>query len=175
MFDGIKSAWNGLTSCVSGVFSGVASAVDALVSQVKGFVNGVIGGINAAIGLINKIPGVNIGTIPYLLHGTEDWQGGFARMNEGGRGELTYLPNGTQVIPHDISMKYAKESARANANTTTTPIDYDRLIQGICEAMGNVTVQHTSTLNGKTVASELLPLMDTGLGRKGVSRRRNSI
>lgn len=175
VFNGIKSAWNGLTSFVSGVFSGVASAVDALVSQVKGFVNGVIGGINAAIGLINKIPGVNIGTIPYLLHGTEDWQGGFARMNEGGRGELTYLPNGTQVIPHDISMKYAKESARANANTTTTPIDYDRLIQGICEAMGNVTVQHTSTLNGKTVASELLPLMDTGLGRKGVSRRRNSI
>lgn len=175
VFNGIKSSWTGLTSFVSGVFSGVASAVDALVSQVKGFVNGVIGGINSAIGLINKIPGVSIGTIPYLLHGTDDWSGGFARMNEGGRGELTYLPNGTQVIPHDISMKYAKESARANANTTATPIDYDRLIQGICEAMGNVTVQHTSTLNGKTVASELLPLMDTGLGRKGVSRRRNSI
>ena len=36
-------------------------------------------------------------------------------MNEGGRGELTYLPNGAQVIPHDISVQYAKEAARANA------------------------------------------------------------
>ena len=35
-------------------------------------------------------------------------------MNEGGRGELTYLPNGAQVITHDVSMKYARESAKAN-------------------------------------------------------------
>ena len=34
-------------------------------------------------------------------------------MNEGGRGELVNLPNGSQVIPHDVSMKYAKEAARS--------------------------------------------------------------
>ena len=38
-------------------------------------------------------------------------------MNEGGRGELTYLPNGSQVIPHDISVKYAKEAARSNTSS----------------------------------------------------------
>ena len=114
VFNGIKSAWNGLTGFVSGVFDGISSAVQELVSSVTGFINGVIGGINSAIGLINKIPGVSIGTIPYLAHGTDDWQGGFAYMNEGGRGELTYLPNGSQVIPHDVSMKYARESAKAN-------------------------------------------------------------
>lgn len=139
IFNGIKSAWNGLTSFVSGVFSGVAGAVQTLVGQVKGFVNGVISGINAAVSLINMIPGVSIGSIPYLLHGTDNWSGGFARMNEGGRGELTYLPDGTQVIPHDISMKYAKESARAN--TVSEAMDIQALGNYIVEAVTEQGVQ----------------------------------
>lgn len=134
VFNGIQSAWNGLTGFVSGVFDGISGAVQELVNSVTGFVNGVIGGINSAIGLINKIPGVSIGTIPYLAHGTDYWQGGFAYMNEGGRGELTYLPNGAQVIPHDISVKYAKESARANA-ATADPIDMNALGDYIVSAM----------------------------------------
>lgn len=164
VFSGIQSAWTGLTSFVSGVFSGIGSAVQTLVGQVKGFVNGVIGGINAAIGVINMIPGVSIGSIPYLLHGTDDWAGGFARMNEGGRGELIYLPDGTQVIPHDISVKYAKEAAQANTASGYGAIDYDRLINGFADAMKNVQVRHISTLNGRTVAAETLPLIDRGLG-----------
>ncbi|KAK9680666.1 Tape measure protein [Popillia japonica] len=138
IFNGIKSAWNGLTSFVSGVFSGISSAVSTLVNTVKGFVNGVIGGINSAIGLINMIPGVSIGSIPYLLHGTDDWAGGFARMNEGGRGELTYLPNGTTVIPHDISVQYAKESARANANGGQS-LDLGSILEGVVIAINNST------------------------------------
>lgn len=137
VFNGIKSAWNGLTAFVSGVFSGIGSAVNALVGQVKGFVNGVIGGINAAIGLINKIPGVSIGKIPYLLHGTNDWQGGFARMNEGGRGELTYLPDGSRVIPHDISVRYAKEAARSTAYRE--PIDMSGILEGMTIKIVNNT------------------------------------
>ena len=127
---------------MSGVFSGIGSAVSKLVSTVKGFVNGVISGINAAIGLINMIPGVNIGKIPYLAHGTDNWQGGFAVMNEGGRGELTYLPNGSQVIPHDISVKYAKESARANA--TAEPIDLSGFMEGmVIQVINNTSVDGT--------------------------------
>lgn len=167
VFDGIESAWNGLTGFVSGVFSGISSAVQTLVSQVKGFVNGVIGGINSAISVINMIPGVSIGSIPYLAHGTENWQGGFAYMNEGGRGELTYLPNGAQVIPHDISVKYAKESARANsANTPGSEIDYDRLISGLVSAISGVKVEHVSTLNGRVVSRELMPLLNSEFGRQ---------
>ena len=114
VFQGVQNAWSGLTGFTSGVFSGISSGFESLVNSVKGVVNGVIRGINGAIGIINKIPGVNIGSISYLAHGTDDWPGGFAVMNEGGRGELTYLPNGSQVIPHDISVKYAKEAARIN-------------------------------------------------------------
>lgn len=145
VFGGIKSAWNGLTSFVSGVFSGIGSAVNSLVSTVKGFVNGVISGINAAIGLINMIPGVNIGRIPYLAHGTDDWQGGFAYMNEGGRGELTYLPNGAQVIPHDISVKYAKEAARANSGAES--LDLSGLMEGmVIQVINNTNVDGTPLL-----------------------------
>lgn len=142
VFDGIKSAWNGLTGFVSGVFSGVASAVSSLVNTVKGFVNKVIGGINLAVGLINKIPGVSIGKIPYLAHGTDNWQGGFAVMNESGRGELVNLPNGSQVIPHDISMQYAKESARANASAE--PIDFSGFMEGmVIQIVNNTNVEGT--------------------------------
>lgn len=142
VFNGIKSAWNGLTSFVSGVFSGIGSAVNSLVSTVKGFVNGVISGINAAIGLINMIPGVNIGRIPYLAHGTDNWQGGFAYMNEGGRGELTYLPNGAQVIPHDISVKYAKEAARANSGSEM--LDLSGIMNGVViQVINNTNVDGT--------------------------------
>ena len=145
VFGGIKSAWNGLTSFVSGVFSGIGNAVSSLVNTVKGFVNGVIGGINGAIGLINMIPGVNIGKIPYLAHGTDNWQGGFAYMNEGGRGELTYLPNGAQVIPHDISVKYAKEAARANSGSES--LDLSGLMEGmVIQVINNTNVDGTPLL-----------------------------
>lgn len=165
VFNGIKSAWNGLTSFVSGVFSGIASAVNQLVSQVKGFVNGVISGINAAVGLINMIPGVSIGYIPYLARGTDDWQGGFARMNEGGWGELTYLPNGAQVIPHDISVKYAKEAARINHNSADgAVIDYDRLINGIAAAMSGIKVESSMNVGGRTLAKVIAPLINDRMG-----------
>lgn len=142
VFKAIQNAWNGLTSFVGGIFDGISSGVSALVSTVKSVINGVIGAINGAIWVINLIPGVNIGSIPYLAHGTDDWQGGFAYMNEGGRGELTYLPNGAQVIPHDISVKYAKESARANASAE--PIDLSGVMEGmVIQVINNTSVDGT--------------------------------
>lgn len=112
VFTAITNSWTGLKTFVSGVFTGIGDSMGTLVDRVKGFVNGVIGGINSAIGLINKIPGVNISKIPQLQRGTDDWAGGFAFMNEGGRGEMVMLPSGSQVIPHDVSMKYAREAGR---------------------------------------------------------------
>ncbi|OFO55666.1 tape measure protein [Nosocomiicoccus sp. HMSC059G07] len=120
----IQGAWSGLTAFTAGVFDGVYSAVQSLVSRVTSLVNSVIGGINSAIGIINKIPGVSIGSIPYLYRGTDNWKGGAARMNEGGRGEIVILPSGSQVIPHDVSMKYAKESARNMMQNTESRGDF---------------------------------------------------
>lgn len=165
IFEKVEGAWDGLTSFVSGVFDGISGAVSELVNTVKGFVNGVISGINSAIGLINMIPGVNIGTIPYLARGTDDWQGGFAVMNEGGRGELTYLPNGAQVIPHDISVKYAKEAARANTQApaqTILAIDYDRL----AAAMTRVRLTPVMEIDGAQVSRVLSPYTDQNMSQR---------
>ena len=165
IFEKVEGAWDGLTSFVSGVFDGISGAVSELVNTVKGFVNGVISGINSAIGLINMIPGVNIGTIPYLARGTDDWQGGFAVMNEGGRGELTYLPNGAQVIPHDISVKYAKEAARANTQAPTQTIlaiDYDRL----AAAMTRVRLTPVMEIDGAQVSRVLSPYTDQNMSQR---------
>lgn len=142
VFSGIESAWNGLTGFVGGIVDGIGSAFNALVDSVKSVINGVIWAINGAIWVINLIPGVNIGEIPYLAHGTDNWQGGFAYMNEGGRGELTYLPNGSQVIPHDISVQYAKEAARANASAE--PVDLMGILEGlVIQIVNNTTVDGT--------------------------------
>lgn len=167
----IQNAWNGLTDFVGGIFDGIKSAFDTVINAVKGAINFVIDGINGAIGLINLIPGVEIEPIQHLAHGTDDWQGGFAYMNEGGRGELVHLPNGAQVIPHDISVTYAKEAARANASGNLT-IDYDYLINGIAAAMSNVNVRHTTTMDGKVVSDATTPLVDNNLAVSAMLERR---
>lgn len=40
--------------------------------------------------------------------GTPYFRGGLTRVNEGGRGEIMNLPNGTQIIPHDVAKKQQK-------------------------------------------------------------------
>lgn len=40
--------------------------------------------------------------------GTPYFRGGLTRVNEGGRGEIINLPNGTQIIPHDVAKKQQK-------------------------------------------------------------------
>ena len=116
--DFFKGAFDSVAGWASSTFGGIADTITGFFSKamggVKGIINSVINGMNSATGIMNKIPGVNIPKIPNLLHGTDNWAGGFARMNEGGRGELTYLPSGTVVVPHDVSMKYAREAGQNN-------------------------------------------------------------
>lgn len=165
IFEGVKKAWDGLTGFVSGVIDGISSAFDTVVGTIKSIFNVVIGAINGAIWTINLIPGVHIDEMPYLLHGTDDWKGGFARMNEGGRGELTYLPDGTQVIPHDISVKYAKEAARANTQAPTQTIlaiDYDRL----AAAMTRVRLTPVMEIDGAQVSRVLSPYTDQNMSQR---------
>ena len=116
--DFFKGAFDAVAGWASSIFGGIANTItgafSGAMSGVRGIINSVINGLNGATGIMNKIPGVSIPKIPNLLHGTDNWSGGFARMNEGGRGELTYLPSGTVVVPHDISMKYAREAGQSN-------------------------------------------------------------
>lgn len=123
----ISAVWEAVSKATAKVWDGMVGIIKAPINTIIGLINAMIGGINAIKIESPKIPswvpkfggksfsiGFNIPKIPQLQHGTDDWIGGFARMNEGGRGELVHLPDGTQVIPHDISMRYAREAGRAN-------------------------------------------------------------
>lgn len=130
-------AWRGVINIFGGIWDGLEAIAKAPLNGLISLVNAAIGGLNSiSVTIPNWVPkyggrsfGISIPAIPYLYHGTNDWQGGLAYMNEGGRGELTYLPDGTQVIPHDISEKYAKESARMNRSIE--PIDFSGILEGI--------------------------------------------
>ena len=140
--------------------------MNLLVDGLKAVANLAIGGINLLIDGVNLIPGFNIPQIPYLAHGTENWQGGFARMNEGGRGELVNLPDGTQVIPHDLSRQYAKEAARMNSGGYAVSIDYVAIGNAVAEAMAGVDMHTTLELDGKAVADVTTPYIDKNLGHR---------
>jgi len=171
VFDGINGAWEDLKGFIGGIFDGIRSTFDDLVANVKKVINIVIKGINGAIDLINCIPGVDVDYIPYLLHGTDHWYGGFAVMNEGGRGELTYLPNGAQVIPHDLSLRYTKEAAKANA-TSSFVIDYDRLIHGLSDVILNRPNIIDVNVDGIKLAETTTPHVDRNMNHTAILKGR---
>ena len=80
--------------------------------------NNYIAGLKAAVdGLSLDINGHSVWSplaqfaLPHFATGTDNFKGGFAVINEGKNGELVNLPDGSQVIPHDISLRYAEEAA----------------------------------------------------------------
>lgn len=107
---------------VEGIINGLGSLGSALWEAVKGLAQNIWDGITSFFsGGSNPAPSGGGADVPHFASGTKNFQGGFARINEGGRGELVILPNGTQVIPHDVSMAYAKAAAGVSAPSMAIP------------------------------------------------------
>lgn len=106
---------------VKGIIHGLGSLGSALWEAVKGLAQNIWDGITSFFsGGSNPAPSGGGADVPHFASGTKNFQGGFARINEGGRGELVVLPNGTQVIPHDVSMAYAQAAASAPTSSPTS-------------------------------------------------------
>lgn len=104
--------WNSIKTAFGGIRDSIVNAFSAAKEKVAGFFSwldqkiesvpilGSIykGGKNAVSWIADHLDGNAMGT-PY-------WRGGYTRVNERG-GEIMRLPSGTQIIPHDVSVKAA--------------------------------------------------------------------
>lgn len=111
-------AWSGVASIFTSIFDGIKGVCEGVMYGIKSAINGIIDGINSiSVDIPEWVPtyggqhfGVNI---PYLAHGTDDWRGGPAVINERG-GEIVELPSGSRVIPHDQSVRAAYSMGAAS-------------------------------------------------------------
>lgn len=117
IIDSIKGAFANEDWKTNGkeILQGVIDGIKAMASELWAEVTKVAKGIadRIKVKFTSSSSGVSA-DVPQNARGTDNFVGGFTYMNEGGRGELAYLPSGTQIIPHDISVTYAKEAARMN-------------------------------------------------------------
>ena len=135
-------AWNDGINTIGNFFSnlweGIKAGVSGAVSFIKEGINTIISALN---GISFHIPDwvPNWGgkdfslNIPLLFTGTENWKGGLAKIHDQG-GEIVDLPSGTRVMPHDKSVKEAREMGRKEGavnNRTNNSININKLADSI--------------------------------------------
>lgn len=98
-FDIIRNVAEGVLNWVQDKLQWAADAIQGIRDTGSAIINGTVG----------KLVGDGNAT------GTEYWQGGLTYVNENQRGEIINLPNGSQVIPHDESLK---QLANGNGGVT---------------------------------------------------------
>lgn len=115
VWNSIKTAFGGIRDSITGAFSAAKEKVAGFFSWLNQKIESVPilgsiykGGKNAVSWVADHLDGKATGT-PY-------WRGGYTRVNERG-GEIMNLPSGTQIIPHDVSVKAAGgRSVTVNVN-----------------------------------------------------------
>lgn len=135
-------AWNDGINAIGNFFSnlweGIKAGVSGAVSFIKEGINTIISALN---GISFHIPDwvPNWGgkdfslNIPLLFTGTENWKGGLAKIHDQG-GEIIDLPSGTRVMPHDRSIKEARDMGRKEGainNRTNNSININKLADSI--------------------------------------------
>ena len=137
MLSGSIDVITGIIDIISGIFSGdwnkvwegFKEVVDGAINIVKGWWNELLDlfkkPISFVVNLFKKDQSeeatVESEEVGENAKGTKNWRGGLTWVNEEG-GELMNLPNGTQIIPHDLSEIMVKEHARNTGNGMTVNI-----------------------------------------------------
>lgn len=105
VWNSTKTAFGGIRDSITGAFSAAKEKVAGFFSWLDQKIESVPilgsiykGGKSAVSWVADHLDGNAMGT-PY-------WRGGLTRVNERG-GEIMNLPSGTQIIPHDVSVKAA--------------------------------------------------------------------
>nr|DAK61135.1 MAG TPA: minor tail protein [Caudoviricetes sp.] len=140
ILDGVKQIFNGIIDFIVGVFtgnwdmafSGLVQIFTGYFGIIKSVAENVLGWVQEKLQWAGeKIDAIKEGgawlynntigrvTGNHNATGTEYWKGGATYVNENQRGEIINLPNGSQVIPHDESMKQLA-SSRGNVTVNVT-------------------------------------------------------
>lgn len=131
ILDDVTQIFNGITDFLTGVFtgnwdlafSGLVQIFTGYFDIIRNVAEGVLNWVqdklqwaaDAIQGIRDTGSAIINGTVGKLVGdgnatGTEYWQGGLTYVNENQRGEIINLPNGSQVIPHDESLKQLASS-----------------------------------------------------------------
>lgn len=119
-------AWNdginAIANFFTGLWEGIKSGVSGAVSFIKDAINTIISALNSvSFSIPSWVPGFGGQdfslNIPLLFTGAENWKGGLAAIHDQG-GEIVDLPSGTRVMPHDKSVKEAREMGRKEGSAS---------------------------------------------------------
>lgn len=135
VWNSIKTAFGGIRDSITGSFSAAKEKVAGFFSWLDRKIESVPilgsiykGGKNAVSWIADRLDGNAMGT-PY-------WRGGLTRVNERG-GEIMRLPSGTQIIPHDVSVKAAGgRSVTVNVNIQGNVIGNREYTEQVGEYVG---------------------------------------
>nr|DAJ41634.1 MAG TPA: minor tail protein [Caudoviricetes sp.] len=138
---GLSNGMSALGSFFSNVWEGIKSGVAGACEFIRSTINTIIGLINGlSFTVPDWVPGFGGSTfsmnIPLLFTGTEDWKGGLAKINDQG-GEIVDLPSGTRVMPHDRSVREARDMGRMEGaaytknHNATTNINISKLADSV--------------------------------------------
>mgnify|MGYP005929815915 CR=1 FL=1 len=135
VWNSIKTAFGGIRDSITGAFSAAKEKVTGFFSWLDQKIESVPilgsiykGGKNAVSWIADHLDGNAMGT-PY-------WRGGLTRVNERG-GEIMNLPSGTQIIPHDVSVKAAGgRSVTVNVNIQGNVIGNREYTEQVGEYVG---------------------------------------
>lgn len=105
----IKSVFSSIRDTIVGAFTTVKQKVQPVIDWIQNKIDKLKSAFDTVKGVFSSLGfGANSGTrysIGQKATGTPYFKGGMTRINEGGRGEIVNLPNGTQIIPHDVAKK----------------------------------------------------------------------
>ncbi len=105
----IKSVFSSIRDTIVGAFTTVKQKVQPVIDWIQKKIDKLKSAFDKVKGVLSSLGfGANSGTrysIGQKATGTPYFKGGLTRINEGGRGEIVNLPNGTQIIPHDVAKK----------------------------------------------------------------------
>jgi phage-related protein len=127
VIDGTKTAGQAFQDFSKIVVRAIEEAIIKLliVGPLMRGLQGGLGGLFGVGSIAGAVGPTSLGGAPLIgafADGTNSAPGGLARINEQG-GEIVNLPNGAQVIPHDVSMALARRGGGGGAFAPVYNID----------------------------------------------------